>query len=627
MIFGDPGLLGFLILISLVFALGICVCTKFRLAGSASFVVAVFGSFCSVVFVAEVVGLFGILSFWTVATPSAILAGIAIYMARREFVDRLGGPHHRLRQTLMAVRREMPATLLSRINLVVVACGIILVFASGLLIAPSNWDSLSYHLPRTLHWLQQGSLAYFETPYEPQNTYPPAHSAVQVLLIETSPLGAFSFVSQFLAGIAFAAAIMFVSRGLTDRLRAFFSVAFVLSLPLYLVMLSTTQADLVATLPAALGLVGLRLTWEGRSRPALALAAISLGAAPAFKVTSVLFAAPIALLIFVGVLKWTGDLWRTMRVFFLYLLGSTILISLPYLIRFVYGSLGSEQVGVGESHINTDLGVNLLLASMLQYLGFYVYLPFDSWNAQLSETINQIGLQLNAADFSGYVAGVGDSNLGAPVHLAIAILGIVMLTVRRQWSSRSAQVFFISVSQFLLISLVIDWNPWFERFAIVPLATLSPVIAASLVGYRRLCRIGTLFLALLFVGFAAIAPDRGLAGTSFLPLNFGGATYVSPLNFARIEQMGGAGRRNEVGRFAKAAREAAKLRPERVLICIGPDQPEFVIWTALKERLPYVRIEHLHPSSRDIASPEAAVIVGPGCNQELEGDVQRRIVM
>ena len=33
----------------------------------------------------------------------------------------------------------------------------------ALLTATTNWDSLTYHLPRILHWIQQGSVDHYPT--------------------------------------------------------------------------------------------------------------------------------------------------------------------------------------------------------------------------------------------------------------------------------------------------------------------------------------------------------------------------------------------------------------------------------------------------------------------------------
>lgn len=60
------------------------------------------------------------------------------------------------------------ALLLSAVALITLTLGLIAV------VAPSNnWDSLDYHLPRVVHWIQNGSVEHYPTSYTPQLYSPP----------------------------------------------------------------------------------------------------------------------------------------------------------------------------------------------------------------------------------------------------------------------------------------------------------------------------------------------------------------------------------------------------------------------------------------------------------------------
>jgi hypothetical protein len=49
----------------------------------------------------------------------------------------------------------------------------------GFLVAPSNWDAMTYHLARAAFWLQQDSLAHFENGTAAQLAYPPNGEILQ----------------------------------------------------------------------------------------------------------------------------------------------------------------------------------------------------------------------------------------------------------------------------------------------------------------------------------------------------------------------------------------------------------------------------------------------------------------
>lgn len=607
------GLLGLMLLALLTLATWIFVYSKLRLDVPAAFVVSVTGVACMVLFVVEFVSFLSALTFWTASALSLILAAALIWVSRHEFEYSMGRALNEIRWKRYQVGAS-PGNRMLSLAVGLLAVGLALVVASGFLIAPSNWDSLSYHLPRTLHWLQQGSLAYFETSYEPQNTYPPLPSAIQVLLVGSPPSGQLSFIPQFLSGLVLAAAVAQVARALSPKSSGLLALIFVLSIPLITIMLSTTQSDLVAALPVALGLVSLRLIWQGRSRLAVVLAAISVGIAPAIKITALLFAFPVAVVVLVIALRSDGK-WRRIRDFAVGLIVATIAVSTPYLIRYIMGLLNQSETGIGQSHLNSDFSLGNISSSWIEFVGFLLYLPVDSWNAQLSQAIDSVRRAAGAPAFPGYVQGWGDSNIGAPLHLAIVVLALVLLTFQGRWNSRAFQILGICVTQVLLISIFIEWNPWFERFVVVPLAISGSLVAFALAPHGRLARSAVALLAAFFVSFAAIAPDRGLLGTSFLPPGLGETLYPSPLKMSDVEQMGGIGRRNEIKAFANAAFSASQLGPDAVLLCFGPDEPEFVLWKILKRELPDIRIMHIgEVSLREVTGIKAVVLTGPGCD-------------
>src|SRR5688572_23212569 len=107
---------------------------------------------------AELLSLFKAISFWPLLLWWGVPTAVLIWLWRR-------GPGPPLptwpRDPIVAGVTVVIALLLS------------LTLLSGLLTIPSNWDALSYHLPRQVYWMQQQHVGFFSTNDTRMLTMPP----------------------------------------------------------------------------------------------------------------------------------------------------------------------------------------------------------------------------------------------------------------------------------------------------------------------------------------------------------------------------------------------------------------------------------------------------------------------
>ncbi len=112
--------------------------------------------------------------------------------------------------------------------------------------APNTWDSMTYHLPRILHWLAHGSVAFYETGNFRQNYNPPA--AEYFLLQAFALTGSDRFVNllQWAFGIGAAVAVSLLTSYANKALAAqLFGALFFLTVPMVILQSTSTQVDLV----------------------------------------------------------------------------------------------------------------------------------------------------------------------------------------------------------------------------------------------------------------------------------------------------------------------------------------------------------------------------------------------
>ena len=188
------------------------------------------------------------------------------------------------------------------VALMVAAAGlaVLLQLAVGLGAAPSNYDSLTYHLSRAAYWLQEGGVGYFDGGSVRQLASAPNAEIAMAWTMAVSGKETFVELVQWSALVASALAVYLVALEVgARREHAAFAAAVWCVLPNPLIEATTTQNDLVvsACLAAtvAFGLRGLRR----RSSAELAMAGVAWGLAMGSK-GSAAFALPGLVLVLVA---------------------------------------------------------------------------------------------------------------------------------------------------------------------------------------------------------------------------------------------------------------------------------------------------------------------------------------
>ena len=248
----------------------------------------------SIVLVFEVVSLFDLL------TRPGILAGqlvIALIVVAAWVRRGRPAPPPGWRPTRQATRSAVlahPAVAF----LAAAAAGTLAVqFVVSLFVAPSNWDSMTYHLSRAAYWLQYDSALRYPGGSIRQLDSPPNAEMLQAWTMSVFGSDVAVELVQWAALAGLALAVFAAARMLGfGRAPALFAASLFAVLPQSVMQASTTQNDLVASLfVLAAGIFGVRGIRD-RNRADIAVAAIAGGLAVGTKGTAV-FAAPSLFLI------------------------------------------------------------------------------------------------------------------------------------------------------------------------------------------------------------------------------------------------------------------------------------------------------------------------------------------
>jgi hypothetical protein len=379
-------------------------------------------------------------------------------------------------------------------------------------IAPPNTnDAMQYHLARVMHWLQNGSLAYYPSAIDRQLWQPPWAELVIMNLMGLAGSDRWANLVQWAAFIGIWAGVAGLAAELGAGRRGQMLAAWAAAmLPMGILQATASQNDLVAALwlagvlqlvvhahrhgadPTADGLAGLTwLEWTG-----LAML-ISLGLLT--KGTFAIFVLPplgwllISALRSVNVQR-SGSVARTGWV----KLGKVILIGVAAVLLFngphwarngqTYGNpFGPRDAQTGLT--NQPLGAAGLYSNLLRNMAQEAATPVGAVNQAIGNGVSWlhtlVGLKANADGFThgtgepGFVIQYSTNNEELAGYLLHFLLGIIVLFFLLFHRNRPVWSIFAGVllAAYFSYSFLFRWQLWGNRL-ILPLY----VIGAALIG-------------------------------------------------------------------------------------------------------------------------------------------------
>jgi hypothetical protein len=214
------------------------------------------------------------------AVVAAVAAGAWIATGRPRPV---GGWRPRVGEARIAVSAHPALAVLVGMAIAAAALALVLTIA----VAPSNWDSMTYHLSRAAYWLQQHSARQIPGGSLRQLNSAPNGEILQAWTMGITGTDRFVGVVQWLSLLGVAACVYLGAR-LLDFARgaALFAAALFVVLPEPILQASSTQNDLVVALfVAAAAVFGMRGLRDGALGD-LVVAALAVGLAIGTKGTT-----------------------------------------------------------------------------------------------------------------------------------------------------------------------------------------------------------------------------------------------------------------------------------------------------------------------------------------------------
>jgi hypothetical protein len=483
--------------------------------------------------------------FWTAAAMVALMLYIAM---RRKYPPQSGQPRSRF-----SVGQLL---LLAAILAITATIGVIAFIGP-----PNTWDSMDYHMPRVLYWMQNRTVEFYPTHFTSQNQLAPGaeYMVLHLQLLSGSDRLA-NFVQWYaLIGCMVAAAFLCARFGL-GRTAALCSALFIATIPMGILEASSTYVDYVMTFwVMSFACFTFRPEEPGRADVlSLLLPGLALGLAIFTKATAYLYAAPFVVWFAVQALRRH----RLAAVAPLAACAAlTLLINAIYYAR-CYGLCGNplgitvtvvdaeKKINGGavnetfapkamlsnlirntatHFHMTPSVTVNLAVEDVVvrlhELLGMDVNDRRITWAKELFRSGANKNVPKNPGERRRFRSDEGVSN---PLHFLLLVFALGSILVRKSLRKREGLLLYAlcCLLGFLLFCGYLKWQPYHSRLHMSFFVLSAPFVAVALFDMRG-GRIGTfgralslLVLAVMAVPTLLYSCERPLLGEhSMLPKN------------------------------------------------------------------------------------------------------------
>jgi 4-amino-4-deoxy-L-arabinose transferase-like glycosyltransferase len=498
---------------------------------------------------------------------------------------------------------------------------------------PNNWDALSYHLPRVIHWIQDRNVAFFPV-YSDLRQVEMAPGAEFIILHLQVLLGN-DHLTDMVQWFAYCGCIIGVyslaellGAGLFGRGLASVAVA---TLPIACLEAESAQNDLVLAfwMLCVAWLVVRLCKMATVATPAAiwfesAVCGIALGLAFLTKTTAYVFAVPFLLALTV-IFVWKLKLRALAPLAMLALIALAINAPTYYRnLKFSHTLLGTGGLGARGAafYENAHIGLGPTVSNFLRNSGLELASPPSRFSADVESGIRRIHRWFKLDPDSPDTTMFGtqflltntiwnsEDSAPNPIHFALAIFAgfILVVKLRRDPASRLPAIFGLGVFfAYLSFCAYLRWQPWHNRLHL-PLMILSCAVIG--VGLER--HVNGHLIALVFGLMSMIALAVVVNGYNH-PLVGDLAIYKWP----REARFFGTRPRMQAP-YENVVAIAQQNHCKQIGLIINFDDWEYPLDMMLRERIPGVRIESYPDAGPGMISDPKTLHTGNlGWNENL----------
>ncbi len=439
-------------------------------------------------FITELLSIFRLLTQEWIAGAWAVallVLCLRLYRSHQQFATQTKKREHEYMEQLTRPLQ----LLLCATGLLAILVGLVAVVAP-----PNNWDSMAYHMPRVVHWMEHLTVAHYPTSFTPQ-LYQGPWSEFAIMHLQILYRGdRFANSVQWFSMLGTTIGVSLIAKTLGASIRGqVFAVVVALTIPMGILQGATTQNDYVVTLWLVI------LLWYvlGAARQELEFrdywwgAGCSLGLALLTKGTAYIYAVPIVVYGMISLVRQSG---RRMLKLSAAIGGVVLLINIGHYVR--NWELFGSPLGTGEeSYANEVFTVPTFASNVVRNLTLHVSTPSRWINTRIEESTRRFHKLIGADMDDPRTTAWGKFGInsfqpsedysGNPLHALLILAAIGAFLACKDFRTTQVGVYFIILtSMFGVFCLLLKWQPWHSRLHLPLFVFFAPFVAVVLSNIR-----------------------------------------------------------------------------------------------------------------------------------------------
>jgi 4-amino-4-deoxy-L-arabinose transferase-like glycosyltransferase len=478
--------------------------------------------------------------------------------------------------------------LLTSVAFITLAVGLIAV------VAPSNnWDSLDYHLPRVVHWIQNRSVEHYPTSYTPQLYSAPWSGFAVMHLHILSGGDRFANLVQWFSMVGSLIGVSLIAKQLGGDLRGqVFSVVLCATIPVGILHASNAKDTYVVAFWLVCFVYYVVSTKNEKiSGNHIFKMSASLGLAIFSKGTGYIYGLPF--------LSWfvLMDVQRDRRQVFKHIFAIAAVIAL---INSGHYLRNIELFGAPTSTYpykwSPDAyGIPIFLSSIVKNASLHMVIPWDFISIDaLEKAIHKLheilGLDINdprntfGTGFSlQTLVPTFEDTAGNPIHFWLLLLAAVVCLSSRNLRKNKYLVRYLTTifCSFLLFCLLVKWQMWHSRLHLPVFVLISPFIGIvfSKNSHKNIANVIMIILIQTSLVYVLLNDFRPLLGEQNIFNTNRIEQYLRPV-------------RTEKDNYINAAKFVAKTECKNIGLSLST--MEYPWWILLNKSNQLARIEHIN---------------------------------